>query len=256
MIKAVFFDVDGTLFSHASRSVPQSARAGLERLAAAGIRRVVSTGRHPAELRELPLGGLAFDGFVTLNGQLCLDGGGRPLFGAPFSEAAARALAELFREREMPLALVDGERIYINMVNGVVVHAQSEISTAVPDMAEYRSAPLYQATCFVGRGGEAELRRRLPGGCKLARWSESGVDIIPDPGGKVEGMRYFMSRFGLRREEVMAFGDEENDIDMLEYAGLGVAMGNAKAAVMAAADYVTAGVDEDGIEKALRRFGL
>ena len=86
--------------------------------------------------------------------------------------------------------------------------------------------------------------------------NETGRGLIFYPGGKVEGMRYFMSRFGLRREEVMAFGDEENDIDMLEYAGLGVAMGNAKAAVMAAADYVTAGVDEDGIEKALRRFGL
>ena len=54
----------------------------------------------------------------------------------------------------------------------------------------------------------------------------------------------------------MAFGDGENDMDMLRFAGVGVAMGNACDAVKAAADYVTDTVDNDGIEKALRHFGL
>ena len=54
----------------------------------------------------------------------------------------------------------------------------------------------------------------------------------------------------------MAFGDGGNDIDMLRYAGVGVAMGNAGDDVKAAADYVTAGVDEDGVERARRHFGV
>ena len=54
----------------------------------------------------------------------------------------------------------------------------------------------------------------------------------------------------------MAFGDGENDMEMLRYVGIGVAMGNASDAVKAAADYVTDTVDDDGIEKALRHFGL
>ena len=61
---------------------------------------------------------------------------------------------------------------------------------------------------------------------------------------------------GIDREETMAFGDGENDMEMLRYVGIGVAMGNASDAVKAAADYVTDTVDDDGIEKALRHFGL
>lgn len=50
----------------------------------------------------------------------------------------------------------------------------------------------------------------------------------------------------------MAFGDGENDIDMLSFAQIGIAMGNADSAVKSAADYVTENVDDDGIEQALK----
>ena len=75
-------------------------------------------------------------------------------------------------------------------------------------------------------------------------------------GGKPVGVGKMLERFGLKREESMAFGDGGNDIDMLRYAGVGVAMDNAGDDVKAAADYVTAGVDEDGVERALRHFGV
>ena len=54
----------------------------------------------------------------------------------------------------------------------------------------------------------------------------------------------------------MAFGDGENDIRMLRYVGTGVAMGNAKEVVKMISDYVTADIDDDGIEKALKHFEL
>ena len=120
----------------------------------------------------------------------------------------------------------------------------------------YTGRPVYQATAFCSRKEDPLLRALLPTGCKLARWSEGGVDIIPEAGGKAAGMRRFLTRFGLSRLECMAFGDAENDLDMLAYAGIGVAMGNASEAVKHAADYVTASVDEKGIEQALRHFRL
>lgn len=54
----------------------------------------------------------------------------------------------------------------------------------------------------------------------------------------------------------MAFGDGGNDVLMLKHVGIGVAMGNAEDEVKRAADYVTDSVDEDGVEKALRHFGV
>ena len=66
----------------------------------------------------------------------------------------------------------------------------------------------------------------------------------------------FMAENGILPEELMAFGDGENDIGMLQLAGVGIAMGNAPDCVKAAADEVTDGVDDNGIANALRRHGL
>ena len=90
----------------------------------------------------------------------------------------------------------------------------------------------------------------------MTRWNFGGLDIIAPGGGKVTGIRKYLDRCGLQPEEIIAFGDGENDLDMLRFAGIGVAMGNAEVAVKEAADFVTADIDDDGIAKALRHFGL
>ena len=61
---------------------------------------------------------------------------------------------------------------------------------------------------------------------------------------------------GITPEQVIAFGDAENDISMLRLAGIGVAMGNGEPAAKEAADYVTDRIEADGIRKALERFGI
>ena len=71
-----------------------------------------------------------------------------------------------------------------------------------------------------------------------------------------EQERRYRRDLPLANGETMAFGDGQNDIEMLRHAGIGVVMGNAAEEVQAAADYVTASVDEDGVSRALRHFGL
>ena len=95
----------------------------------------------------------------------------------------------------------------------------------------------------------------LPG-CKAARWNPYFTDIVPADGGKPVGLQKTLERWGIRQEESMAFGDGGNDIDMLRYAGVGVAMGNASDDVKLAADYVTADVDDDGVRRALEHYGV
>ena len=82
------------------------------------------------------------------------------------------------------------------------------------------------------------------------------MDIIPADGGKGNAIERILERYGLSREDAIAFGDGDNDIDMLRYAHIGVAMGNAGEHVKTHADYVTACVDDDGIYKALKVYGL
>ena len=86
--------------------------------------------------------------------------------------------------------------------------------------------------------------------------SDLGIDLILKSGGKVAGIRHVIEREGIRPEECIAFGDAENDIEMLEYCGIGVAMGNAQDQVKKIADHVTSSVDDDGIRNALRSYGI
>ena len=65
-----------------------------------------------------------------------------------------------------------------------------------------------------------------------------------------------MDHYMISQSETMAFGDGENDIDMIRFAGIGVAMDNGIPALQKAADYVTDDIDEDGIANALHHFGL
>lgn len=82
------------------------------------------------------------------------------------------------------------------------------------------------------------------------------MDIIPATGSKEAGIRALIRHYGIAQDETMAFGDGGNDIEMLSYAGIGVAMGNASDEVKAAADFVTASVDEDGIYRAVSELNI
>ena len=90
--------------------------------------------------------------------------------------------------------------------------------------------------------------------CKALRWTPTFINVIDKAGGKAVGLSKACERYGISREEIMAFGDGGNDIDMLEYAGIGVAMGNGGADAKAAANHVTTNLDQDGVYNALKHF--
>lgn len=255
MIKAAFFDVDGTLLSHKSKSVPQSARNALDKLKAAGIRCIVATGRQIQEMDKLPVKDLSFDGYITLNGQLILDGQKRMLHGTPILGETRAYLLKLFREHSIPILMVQQDRVFLNFVDERVRLVQAAISSAIPPLGEYEGGDIYQACVYMADGDDWILEP-IADACVMTRWSIGGVDVIAKGGGKLTGIRRYLEENGLKPEEVIAFGDGENDMEMLQYAGIGVAMGNADEEVKAVADYVTADIDDDGIEKALRHFGL
>ena len=82
------------------------------------------------------------------------------------------------------------------------------------------------------------------------------ADITAKGDTKQKGIDEIIRYFDIRLEDTMAFGDGGNDISMLRHAAIGVAMGQAEKDVKAAADYVTAPIDEDGISKAMKHFGI
>ncbi|BCQ42483.1 hypothetical protein ERHA55_00100 [Erwinia rhapontici] len=82
------------------------------------------------------------------------------------------------------------------------------------------------------------------------------LEILNKQVNKGAGVKALADRLGLQREEVMALGDQENDLAMLEFAGTGVAMGNGIDAVKAIAQFVTTSNLEDGVAVAIEKFVL
>jgi hydroxymethylpyrimidine pyrophosphatase-like HAD family hydrolase len=84
----------------------------------------------------------------------------------------------------------------------------------------------------------------------------NSVEFVPLGVNKAKGIEVILDHTGISREDSYAFGDSANDIDMIKYVKYGVAMGNSVPELLEIAPYQTARVDEDGIEKGLKKFGL
>lgn len=86
--------------------------------------------------------------------------------------------------------------------------------------------------------------------------SKDNLEILRRDVSKAVGIQKLIDHLGIQREEVMAIGDEENDLPMISFAGLGIAMGNATEAVKAAASFITATNNEAGVAKAIEKYCL
>lgn len=255
MIKAAFFDVDGTLLSYKTRTVCDSARAAIARLQEKGILCIVATGRHMIQMSKLPVGDIPFDAFVMLNGQLVLDKQQNVLFDVPIEGKAKEFLVQSFNDHLFPAIIVEEKDMYLNYVSDHVTDVNKTMAITVAPLSPYKGGNIYQICAYL-RPEDEHLVDPIREDCVMTSWHYGGKDIIAGGGGKMSGIKRYLEHTGIKREEIIAFGDAENDLEMLRFAGIGVAMGNGAEEVKAAADYVTADIDDDGIEKALKHFGL
>lgn len=257
MIKAVFFDIDGTLVSFRTHKVPASAVKAIGHLREAGIKVFIATGRHLQVINNL--GDLPFDGYVTLNGSYCYAGRDKVIYRKGINVEDVAALID-YQDHvdKFPCIFVRDRDMFINYANERVEEVLRLLDFPRPpvvDMQEALDSEVFQLIAFFCADQESRIMPELPH-CESTRWNPLFTDIVPAGGSKRIGMEKVLDYFGLCPQEVMAFGDGGNDLPMLRYAGVGIAMGNAAADVKNAADFITRSVDDDGVAYALRAFGL
>lgn len=260
-IKAIFFDIDGTLRDFKEKGISAVTRQALREAGEAGLRLCIATGRHWLEIwEEELLADLEFDAYVTLTGQLCYlrENGtppGRLAFANPISLDQVKLLLEMLRREPFPCLFMEEDRMYINYVNDRVRAVQQGIGTAVPPVEDIRRAlehPVYQIIPYVDEALAKRVTDLLPG-CAYAIWHDgNALDLLPEGGGKELGIAKILESWGMSGREAAAVGDGGNDVSMLRYAGVGIAMGNSGPHVKAAADYVTAPIGEGGLLEAVR----
>lgn len=254
-IKAVFFDIDGTLVSFNTHRIPESTHRALKLLRQKGIKLFISSGRPLSAIDNLE--GEEFDGFVTVNGSLCWMNG-EIVHRAPVPVSDVTNWIDYERENRTDCFMISSRGITMNRLTAATQAFLDMLNfpaTPILGLDEIDRNDIYQMVCLFPQDMDDSIQRILPG-CSFKRWHPSFADIVRAGSDKSSGMQAILDIIGLKRDECMAFGDGGNDIEMLQFVGLGVAMGGSEEAVTAASDYVTGSVDEDGIFTALQHFSL
>ena len=257
MIKAIFLDVDGTLISFKTHRVPASALEALREAHARGVQLFIATGRAAADLADLEA--IPYDGVAALNGADCLMRDGRVVARHPISRSDFERAMQLADRYGFSLAFELNEGLFVNRLSPGAEEWARMVAHPMP--VETNLYELFDRgdCCQMCFYFDPELEKRvmaeLPS-LVASRWCPIFADVNVRGVDKATGMAEFAAHFGFANGETMAFGDGGNDVAMLRAAGAGVAMGNACDEALAAADYVTASVDDDGIRRALEHFGV
>lgn len=262
-MKAAFFDIDGTLKPFNEIELRDTTIAMLHALQEIGIKVFLASGRPPVQLPLLgkKLNDFPWDGYVLLNGQYVMDKDNHCFYKLPICKEALHSLVPWLKENADYACTFmeenDSYDITFNKAHYEYLKSigKEDYMLRVEDPVCSYTHDTYQICPRIPSKDDAEWVKHAPG-MKSARWTEEFADMIPLEGGKPVGMQKILDYYGIDQKDTIAFGDGGNDMTMLEFAGVGVAMGNANDEVKSHADYVTDTSENDGILKAFQHFGI
>jgi len=258
MVKAVFFDVDGTLVSFNTHSIPPSALDALSTLKNNGIKVFVATGRAFVQLEILS--DLPFDGYITANGAYCTNSQYELIHKSIIPIEDIEALIRYQEEKgQFPVSFMTPKGMTINYIDEKVMELSRIVDVPPPPVKSLREAAnseVLQMDLYTDKEKEREVMRKVLVHCQATRWNPCFADVNLRGCSKQAGIDHFFQHFDFKLDETMAFGDGGNDIAMLRHVAIGVAMGNASDEVKRTADFVTDTVDDNGIWNALKHFRI
>ena len=244
--KIVFFDIDGTLIDMQAKKITPKMLETLHRLQDRGIKICIATGRSPMVLPKID--GVAFDAYLTFNGSLCYDRKG-VIFSNPIPHKDVVRFIQNAAALGRPVCVSTRDRLAANGADTDLTDYFFIANEPVPvadDFDAVCAEDIYQLMLGCRPKDYPALLDGAPG-AKITAWWDRAVDIIPAGGGKGIGIEKMLAYYGLDKAEALAFGDGNNDREMLQAVGIGVAMENGSPELKAIADEICGPVYEDGI---------
>lgn len=259
MKKLVCFDMDMTLLDHATYRIPESAMKALDRLRADGHIIVLASGRDMENEFSLPLANLVHpDAIVHANG-LKVTIGDKKIYEHFMEKCLVKELLDYAELHHICVGYNLGDVGYFVNKERVIereIQVFGSCDRKFGDPAKLLDAHLHALAMFGTTEQVQELEMAFPM-LKFPMFSGNvGADIVDKNTSKAVGIQALLTHYNLEWKDVIAFGDSMNDMEMIEAAGCGVAMGNAIEPLKQAADFVTRAVDEDGIWYGLQKLGL
>ncbi len=265
--KMIVLDLDGTLTNNKKEITPRTKEA-LMKAQAKGVKIVLASGRPTygimplAEELELKKNGgfiLAFNGGKIIDCSDC-----RTIFEQKLDETLVPLLYHAAKEAGMQILTYQGEGIAATDKNDKYVQEEARINKMpVVEYDDFLQQVVYPVNkcLIVGDPAplhqlEIKLKKELEGRMDVYRSADYFLECVPLGIDKARSLDRLITTLGITKEEVIACGDGYNDLSMINFSGLGVAMSNAADDIKAQADYVTLSNEEDGIAHVVDKFIL
>lgn len=257
--KIVFSDIDGTFLTPA-QTVSERTKACIARHADTPF--ILVSGRMPTSIRTIRRKAGLRAPLIAYSGALAVDDGGAVLFDKPMTLATAVSLREKIRSGfpEIVSYTFSNDDWITDVDDGTAALYLEKETTAKrplvgqPEQVLKPTDPVHKILC----AGEPETIDALENGlksefpqCTIFKSQARYLEIMAGEASKSSAAAALCELYGVDRGDVVAFGDNFNDVDLLRFAGTGVAMGNAPDAVKAAADLIAPSNAEDGLATVL-----
>lgn len=262
-IKIVVFDIDGTLLSAGKDKIEESAVNAIHKLKENGIKVLVATGRSMGFIKDHVKEVLDCDYYVTINGHCVLNRNKEVIIQHAISPNSVQRMLTLCRKQNIPMALKTAHKmVVLNDYEGFYHHYsqgfdvrhlllddtlnQDYFIKVDKPLSIFLITTMEKIKPFIQDFPEFQFIGAGP----------VSMDVFGSDINKTLGIKEILDLNGLTWDNVMTFGDGDNDIDMTKMASIGIAMGNATDNMKAISDFVTLNIDEGGIEYGLKHFNL
>jgi Cof subfamily protein (haloacid dehalogenase superfamily) len=266
-IELVVVDLDGTLMS-SDHKLSERNEAALKAAIEQGVRIVLATGKTRQSARDIiERLGLDTPG-IYLQGLAVYDGEGNITSEKLLDPAVARQVITFAEDRGFDVVLYSGYKILVRQLSQGARELTEQYGEPTPEAIGplqnvLDEIPVHKL--IITRKGEVrkvkalrwQLSKQLDGKGRLVQaMIPDMLEVLPSQASKGAALKTLLKQLGVAPENVLAMGDGENDIEMLELAGVGVAVGNADQRLKDVADHVVATNDEDAVANVLEKFVL
>lgn len=255
-VKIVFFDIDDTLRVKATGYMPESIQYVFKSLKDKGILTGIASGR--ALYGVVPeIKALEPDYFVTINGTYVVDKKGQEIVNNPLPRDIVAKYVEWAKSEGIEYGFAGKDKPVVSKRCDLVDNALEPVyGICDVDSDFYLTNDVYHMWTFSERNDQLQLPEELASQIRLVPWHEHSSDVVQKDISKASGVAHVLEKNNWKPLNAMMFGDGPNDMEIFDYVGLTVAMGNAVSELKEKADFVTKTVEEDGILYALEEFGL
>ncbi len=254
--KYIFADFDGTIIDHGTNSIPDSTKEAIRLLQENGHEIILNTGRGPSLFYGVDKL-LNIESYIASNGRYVVHNG-KVLYHKYIDKKVVEELTKLAYESKIDVAFSSASDYVLNSnFNNLSNNFSDVFHLKYPEVKHnyHLDNEVYQINLFYNKSDYKKFGKLFP--TLHFNFSNSyGLDVNEKGGLKELGMKVFEEKLGISNKDTIAIGDGHNDISMIEYANIGIAMGNSVKDLKDAADIITDNVDDDGFYNVFKKLKL